>query len=182
MNSTPIQFAEMQRSQLDALSALGGTLCDATEKLANLHFAATRALLQEAAEASQNLLASKDAPTALAVAGGFVQPAAERLMSYSRDAYEIASGANAELSKIVEAQVGEGGRKIVEWIEIALKSAPAGSQVAVSFLKDTYTASSSAYESVSSAAKQAFGLAETSFDVTTGTATAAVKPKARKAA
>ena len=182
MNSTPIQFAELQTSHLNALSAFGSALCDASEKLATLHFAATRALLQEAAEASQNLLASKDAQTALAIAGGLVQPATERLMTYTRNAYGIASGTNAELSKIVETQVSEGGRKIVELVEIALKSAPAGSEAAVSFLKDAYTASNSAYESVSNAAKQALGLVETNFDTATQTVTAAAKSKARRVA
>ncbi|SPE20780.1 Granule-associated protein [Burkholderiales bacterium] len=177
MNSTSVQLAELQRSHLDALSAFGSALCDATEKLATLNFAATRAVLQETAQASQNLLGSRDAQGVLAIAGGLVQPATEKLMRYSRNAYGIASGTNAELSRIVEAQVAEGNRRIVEFVEIAFKNAPAGSEAAVSFLKSAFTASNTACENISNATRQALELAEANLEVA---ATEVVKSKARK--
>ena len=68
MYSRSTQIAELQASQLDALNAFGSALFNAAEKLATLNIAATRALLQDAAETTQNLLGSKNAQEALAIA------------------------------------------------------------------------------------------------------------------
>jgi phasin family protein len=182
MYSRPTQIAELQTSQLEALNAFGSALFNATEKLANLNIAATRALLQDAAETTRNLLGSKNAQEALAIARGLMQPAAERLVGYSRNAYDIARGTNAELSKILEAQVTESNRKVAELFESAFKSAPPGSEAALSFLQSALSASNTAYDTVSNVVKQAAELTESNFAAATEVATDVVKAKARKAA
>ncbi len=179
--AAPAQLAELQRDQLGALNAFGSTLFNVTEKLATLNLDAARTLFQSAAETTQSLLRSKDAQELLAIAGASVQPAAERLVSYSRNAYGIASGAGAELSKLIETQVSVGNRKVTELIETAVKNAPGGSEAAVSFLKSALSASNTAYDTVSNVVRQAAELTESNLAAAATVATDVVKAKARKA-
>jgi phasin family protein len=182
MYSRPTQIAELQTSQLEALNTFGSALLNATEKLATLNIAATRALLQDAAETTQHLLGSKNAQEALAIASGLMQPAAERLVGYSRNAYDIARGTSAELSRILEAHVTERNRKFAEFFESALKNAPPGSETTISFLQSALSASNTAYDTVSNVVKQAAELTESNLAAAAEVATDAVTAKARKAA
>jgi phasin family protein len=160
MFTTPAQFTEIQKSQFDALYALSHTMFDAAEKLVDLNLAATKAVLEESADTTQSLLGIKDAQEFVAFAGGSVQPSMEKALSYSRNVYGITSGASAQVSKIVETQIAENNKKLVQLIEFAAKNAPAGSEPAVSAIKSAVAAANTAYDTFTKAAKHAVELAE----------------------
>ena len=187
MISTPAQVAEFQKSQLDALFALSHTMFEATEKLVDLNLAATKALLEESAEKTQVMLGVKDPQELLAVGSGLAQPALEKVVSYNRNVYGIASGAGADLSKIFETQIAQGNKQIAEMIELASKNTPTGAEPAVSMVKSALAAANTAYDTFSKATKQAVDMAESNFSAATAAtvkaANDAVKPvKGRKAA
>ena len=176
------QILEMQKSNVDAIQAFGATVFQAAEKLAQLNLSATRAMLQDGAGAAHSLLTAKDPQDLVTVAGTLAQPGAEKMASYSRNAYNIASAASAELSKVFEAQMAEGNRKLNELIDIAAKSAPAGSEHAISLLKNSLSAANTAFDAVTKAARQASETAESNIAAAVAVATDAVKGKAKKAA
>jgi len=182
MYATPAQIADLQKGQLDAFYAVSQTLFGAAEKLVHLNLAASRAVLQESAEATNSLFGIKDVQEFVSVSGGLAQPALEKVVSYSRNVYNIASGASSELSKIVEAQIAEGNRKVAEVIDFAAKNAPAGSEPAVSMLRSAVAASNTAFDTVSKAAKQATDWAESNLNAAAAVANDAVKVKAKKVA
>jgi phasin family protein len=189
MIATPAQFAELQKGQMDALYALSHAVFDATEKLVDLNLAATKAVMEEAAEKAQALMSVKDVQELLALTGGLAQPTVEKLVSYNRTVYGIASGAGAEVSKIVETQIADGNKKVSELIEFAAKNAPAGSEPAVSMFKSALAAANTAYDTFSKAAKQAVEMVESNVTAATSAtmkaaaaANDAVKVKGRKAA
>lgn len=189
MLATPAQLAELQKAQLDALYALSHTVFEATEKFVDLNLAATKALMDESAEKTQALLGVKDVQELLALTGSLAQPSIEKLVSYSRNAYSIASGASAEFSKIVESQIADGNKKVAELIDFAAKNAPAGTEPAVSLLKSAVAAANTAYDTFAKAAKQAVDVAESNFAAATqatmkaaAAANDAVKAKTKKAA
>jgi phasin family protein len=185
MYATPAQFAEIQKSQVDAMNALGHALFNTTEKLVNLNLTATRALLQESADTMQSLLGAKDIQEFVSLSSGLTQPAIEKAVSYSRNVYGIASGAGAEVTKIVEAQIAESNRKLTEMVEFATKNAPAGSEPALSMFKSAAAASNTAFDTFSKAAKQATDWAESNFTAAanaTVTAAAAANDAAKKVA
>jgi phasin family protein len=177
MESTLDQFAEQQKGYLDALNDLAGTLIHATDQVARLNLAATQALFQDASIASKDLLGSKSPQESLAVAGAFVQPAAERLVGYSRNAYSITSAVGAELYKLVEIQLAEGKRRLAEIVELSLKNAPPGSEATVAFMKSALAASNGAYDTVASAAKKATEMAQSNLAAFGSAATDAVQSK-----
>ncbi|HXW65329.1 MAG TPA: phasin family protein, partial [Burkholderiaceae bacterium] len=71
MYASPNQIFEMQKSQLEALQAVGSSVLLAAEKLAQLNLATTRALMQEGAGAAQDFIGAKDPQEAATVAGAF---------------------------------------------------------------------------------------------------------------
>ncbi|MFZ5541775.1 MAG: phasin family protein [Pseudomonadota bacterium] len=189
MFATPAQFAELQKGQMDALYALSHAMFDATEKLVDLNLAATKAVMEETAEKAQALMSVKDVQELLALTGGLAQPTVEKLASYNRTVYGIASGAGAEVSKIVETQMADTNKKVSELIEFAAKNAPAGSEPAVAMLKSMLAAANTAYDTFTKAAKQAVEMVESNVTAATSAtmkaaaaANDAVKAKGRKAA
>jgi phasin family protein len=189
MIATPAQFAELNKSQLDALFALSHTMFDATEKLVDLNLAAAKATMEESAERATTLMSARDVQEMMALTGSMAQPAVEKLVSYSRTVYGIASGASAEVSRIVETQIAEGNKKVADMVEFAAKNAPQGSEPAVSLFKNAVAAVNTAYDTFSKATKQAVDMVESNVAAATSAtikaASAAndvVKPKGKKAA
>jgi phasin family protein len=186
---TPAQLAELQKTQLDALFALSHTMFDATEKLVDLNLAAAKATMEESAEKATQLMSVKDVQELWNVTGGMAQPSMEKFVSYSRNMYSIASGASSEFSRIVETQIADGNKKVADLVEFAAKSAPAGSEPAVSVFKSAVAAANTAYDTFSKAAKQAADLVESNVAAATSAtmkaasaANDAVKVKGKKAA
>lgn len=189
MMATPAQFAELNKAQFDAVFALSQTLFDATEKMVDLNLAAAKALMEESAEKTQALMGAKDVQELMALTTSFAQPTMEKAVSYSRNVYGIASGAGAEVSRIVETQMGEGNKKVAELVEFAAKSAPAGSEPAVAAFKSAIAAANTAYDTFAKASKQAVEVVESNVAAATSAtlkaasaANDAVKGKAKKAA
>lgn len=186
MITTPAQVAEFQKTQVDALFALSHTLFDATEKMVDLNLAATKALMEESADKAQSLLSVKDVQELLTMTSAMAQPALDKAVSYSRNVYGIASGAGADVSKIVETQIATSNKKFAELIEVAAKNAPTGSEPAVSLVKSALAAANTAYDTFNKAAKQAVDVAESNFTAATNATVKAandvVKVKPRKTA
>jgi phasin family protein len=189
MITTPAQLAELNKGQLDALFALSQTMFDATEKLVGLNLAAAKATMEESAEKSTALWSAKDVQELFALMSSAAQPTVEKIASYNRTVYGIASGAASEVSKIVETQIAEGNKKVSEIVDYATKNAPAGSEPAVSMIKSAVAAANTAYDTFSKAAKQAVDLVESNMAAATSAtikaaaaANDAVKVKGKKAA
>jgi phasin family protein len=187
MATTITELLALQKGQLDAWNAYGQTVFNATEKLLNLNITAAKAALQDAAQSSQTLLGARDVQDFLALANGAAQPTVEKLVGYSRNAYSIASGTSAELTKIFEAQISDGNRKVTDLIEFAAKNAPTGSEPAVTMFKTAVAAANTALDTATKATRQATDWAESNFaaaaSATINAATTATDAaKARKAA
>ncbi len=186
MMTTPAQFAEFQKSQFDAMFAMSHTMFEATEKLVDLNLAAAKAILEESAERAQALMSVKDVQELLAVSSSFAQPALDKLISYNRNVYGIASSAGADMTKLFETQIAQSNKQIAEMIELAAKNAPTGAEPAVSMVKSALAAANTAYDTFSKVTKQAAEMAEQNFsaatEATVKAANDVVKPKARKAA
>jgi phasin family protein len=173
MFTTPAQFTAFQKTNADAITAYGQALFNAAERLTQLQLATARAFLSDSASAVQGMAGVKDQQGFMAMTQGSAQPAIEKMVNYSRSLYSIASGVGAELSKIAEAQISDGNRRVAEFIDTAAKNAPAGSEPAVAWIKNAVAAGNSAYDSMNRAAQQAVETGESNL----AAAGEAVKPK-----
>lgn len=181
MFATPTQFTEFQKSQMDALYALSHVAFNATEKLVDLNLTAAKAAMDESANAAQSLLGARDPRDLASVGGTLAQPAMHKFVGYGSNLFNIVSSASAEWRRVIETQIADGNTRATQFIEFATRNAPAGSEPMVSMFKNALAAYNTAYDSLSSATKQAFDMAESNLASATQNAVSAVAPEAETA-
>lgn len=150
------QMVTINKANLEAAFNFANTILAGTERLLNLQLNAAEDVLVENANA---LVTAKDPKDLSALRAAF-EANLEKTLSYSRSVYEAAVETRSELVKIVEGRVAQFNNNLVEALEKALKSTPAGSELAVSALRSGIVAANSAYAAISKAAKQAGEMAE----------------------
>jgi len=175
---TPEQFAAAQKANLETVFGLTGKAFEGVEKLVELNLQAARSNLAESQEHAQRALSAKDAQELLAVHASYAQPLAEKLLSYGRHVYEIASATQAEFAKVAEAHYEEQNRKVQSLVDNVVRNAPAGSETAVAVIKSAMNAANTTYETVHKAAKQAVEMAESNFNAAASAATRAAASQA----
>jgi phasin family protein len=176
---TPEQFAAAQKANLETLFGLTTKAFEGVEKLVELNLQVVKSTLAESQENAQRALSVKDAQELLALQASLTQPVAEKVLSYGRHLYEIASATQAEFTRVAEAQYEEQNKKVQALVENVAKNAPAGSETAVAVIKSAITAANTTYETVHKATKQAVEIAESNFNAA---ATAASKAASQAAA
>jgi phasin family protein len=119
-----------------------------------------KATLDEVAQTSQQASELKDPEDAVAFSSGLLQPGAKKAFAYGKHVYDIMAGVQNQLSKLAETQVVEGQQHLNEAVEPLAKNAPAGSERAVAMIKSSLASASTAYDSLSKAAKQAADVIE----------------------
>jgi phasin family protein len=177
---TTEQIIASNKAALTNVFSLSNEAFSSVEKLVELNLTAARSSLTESSDFFKSLLSAKDPQQFFSLQTEFFQPLAEKTVSYTRQVYEITSESGAELGKAVEAKSAETQKQFVNFIDSALKNAPAGSESAVALLKQVFNASQTAAESVQKVVKQATDLAETNFNAVAETTTKATKAVAKK--
>jgi phasin family protein len=148
------QFSAANRATVDSLLSVANTALASAERIAALNLNTARAALEDTASGVQSVLGAKDPQAALAAQKALAQPAVEKAVAYSRSVYEITSQTQQELAKMVEAQFGEFQKNVAGMVELAGKSAPAGSESAIAVIQNAIAAANSAFGNMSAVAKQ----------------------------
>ncbi|WP_022980086.1 TIGR01841 family phasin [Ideonella sp. B508-1] len=179
---TAEQVIATQKANVETALDLASKAFEGVEKLVELNMQVAKATMGDAAETAKAAIAAKDPQELLSLQAGLLQPAAEKVAAYSRHLYDIAASTNAELTKAMEAQLGDAQKKFMASVDTAVKNAPAGTENAVALVKSAMAAANNAYESVHKAAKQAADVAEANFQAMTNTAVKAAQaaPKAAR--
>lgn len=174
------QISSSNKAGVETLMTLANATFAGAERMAALNLNAARSFIEDSAANTRALLAVKDVEALVSLQKSLAQPDTEKATAYTRRVYEIATQTQEALSQVVEAQVSELNKNLSLALDEAIKTAPAGSDVAVNALRSAISAANSAYDSMTRAAKQASEIAEANI----AAATAAVTPKkaAKKAA
>lgn len=184
MFSIQEQFSNATRTQIEAqlaiLSALTNKAFESVEKVVDLNLNVAKASLEESTANVQQLLAAKDAQEFFSLSAAQAQPNAEKAIAYSRHLQTIASSAQAEFAKAAEAHIAETNRKVIALVEEVSKSAPAGSEQAIAFVKSAIGNATAGYEQLTKTTKQAVEAIEGNINnATTQLSQAAVKATSR---
>lgn len=142
-------------SQFTSLADLGTKAFDNAEQLIDLNLGLMRAAFEQSTEAARQLIEARDAQEFLTVSTAHWKPQGEKLLTYGRHLAEIAASAGNDLSKVAEARVVEGNRKMIGLIDTAAQNAPAGSAPAVALLKSALGNVNASYEQFSKTTRQA---------------------------
>jgi len=154
MSINPEQFAAANKATVDSLLSVANTALASAERIAALNLNTARAAIEDGAAGVKTVMEAKDPQSALAAQKALAQPAVEKAVAYSRSMYEISSQTQQELAKMVEAQFGEFQKSIANMVDLAAKSAPAGSEGAVAAVQSAIAAANSAFGNMSTIAKQ----------------------------
>ena len=180
MYVTPEQIQNTSKANVDALLSLASTQFSALEKLVALNSTVFKGAFEDTIANARALASAKDAQEFFSLQASFAQPAIDKVITYSKSVYEVAAQTNAELSKVAEKRVAELNDNFVSLLDQAVKNAPAGSDVAVTAVKQMIAAANSAYDNLTRAAKQATDIAQA--NVVAATETAKNFAKAKKVA
>lgn len=190
MSAIPQQVLARQKAAVNTFVAAQTAVFAGFEKLIDLNLKVVKATLDEVSQKSQQAADLKDAQEVSSFISASAQPSADKAMAYSKHVYDIFAGVQAELSKLAETQIAEGRQQVSAAVEQLTKNAPAGSESAVAMLKSSLATATSAYDSLTKAAKQAADVAESNltaaanatFKAATDAAEAAGKATSRRRA
>lgn len=187
--TTPVeQIAAANKAALDHLVTLTQHAFKGMEQLVELNLAAARSSFEDTTAQAKAALGAKDPQELLSLQTNLLQPAQEKAVAYGRQIADIAAAAQAEVTKLAEAQAKAAQEQFHSLVESASKNAPAGSEQAVAAVKTAIANTTAAFESVQKAAKQAVSVAEANFktlsanaEKTVEAATEAVKKSTKRA-
>jgi phasin family protein len=145
---------------LEAGLSFVNTVFASTERLAALNLETARKLLDQSIESVKTLQNAKDVQSFVSLQAAQTKPALDNVIAYSRSIYEIATETKDELAKIVEVQFTDAHAKVADIVDKALKSAPAGSESAVSAIRLAIDNANTAYSNMNKVAKQVAEIAE----------------------
>jgi phasin family protein len=174
------QIQAANKAQVETLFGLTGSAFSSMEKLVELNMAASKALLAESAVQTQSIMGIKDPQEFLSLQTNALQPMGEKAVSYSREVYDLASAAGAELGKALETQMSQAQKKFMDVVDSTAQNAPAGSETAVALVKSAIAAANNVLETAQKSAKQAVAMAESNFKAAATTTMEAAKPVSKK--
>ena len=167
MYKVPEQLTGVNKAGVETLVTLANAAFAGAERLAALNLNAARTLLEDSAANTRALLAVKDVQDLVSLQNTLAQPGLEKATDYSRSVYQIATETREALSEVVEGQVSELNKNASLALDRAVKTAPAGSDLAVNAMRSALSAANSAYDSMSKAARQATEMAQATLAVAT---------------
>lgn len=187
MFATPEQIAAANKANLEALVSVANNAFANVEKLNALNLGLARSLVEDSLSGTRSLMGVKDAQELVGLQGSLGKPMLEKVVAYNRSVYDIATENQAQVARLMEAQMAELNKAFGGFIDKAAESAPAGTDVAFAAMKSAMAAANSAYDSASKVARQVTELAEANVSAATdatmkAVGAAAKAPASKKAA
>lgn len=182
MITAPEKLVALNKANVEAAVSVANILLDGAERLADVQLTAAKAAVADTAKNAKIFANVKDAQGWLGLQSELVAPSLDKAVAYSRAVYEIAAQTQSELTQVAEERVAELNKTIVGSFEQLAKTAPTGvgADAAVAAMKSAMAAASSAYDTMTKAAKQYADLTEA--NVTAITTKAVQTQKKAKAA
>ncbi|MEK6245538.1 MAG: phasin family protein [Pseudomonadota bacterium] len=177
MYVTPEQIQAATKANMEAILSLVTSQFAAIEKFASLNANVVKAAFEDSIANTRALAGAKDVQELVNLQSTFAQPAIEKAIAYSKSVYEVTTQNNTEFTKASERRVTEWNENFVSLLDKAAKNAPAGSDVAVSAVKQMLAAANSAYDNFNKVTKQATEIAEANVAAATETVKGLTKTK-----
>ncbi|CAE6910145.1 hypothetical protein R69927_05944 [Paraburkholderia domus] len=177
---TPEQITATQKANFAPLFGLTNKAFEGFEKLVQLNLSVVKSTLAEIQDNAQKALSVKDPQELLALQASLTPPLGEKVLSYGRRVYEIATSTQAEFTKVAEARYEAQSRRVQTLVDDLAKSAPTGSEAAFAVIQSAITAANTAYETVHKATQQAVETAGSSFDAAATAASQAARQAAEQ--
>jgi phasin family protein len=168
------EFSSLGQAQFDKAVRLSSIVLTSAERLATLQLDLARKLLADQAQAFKSVSEVKDPKALVELQSSLAQPTLDQAFAVARNVYDAAVATQNELSAFIEEQLADNNKTLISTLDRLAKNAPAGSDIAVSALKNLVNQSNAAFESVSKTAKKVGAeIAEAGVQAATNSAKAA---------
>jgi phasin family protein len=186
MNNLNIeQLTAAQKANAEVMTTLLTSALNGVERMTALNMAASREFFNASVANTQQLMGAKDARDLAKLNTELAKPSVEKLTEYSRNMYELVASMQKEITAVLEAQYSGFSKNATAAVEKATASAPVGGDVFAATMKSMLGASTKAFDSMTSMAKQLSDIAESNIQTaakTTGKAVSATAAAAKKSA
>ena len=162
---TQEQIAETRKANLDLLFDLGNKAVEGAEKLAALNVQSFRATLEDTFDLVQKSLSVKEPQEWLALQNSVAAPMADRMQTYCRQLFDIASATQVEFARIGKAQCEAYGRQMKSVVEDVAGHAPAGSEATMTALDSALAAANTLYATLQGSGQQAVEAARSNLEI-----------------
>jgi phasin family protein len=171
MYNVPEQLLATNKENLETFVEFASIAAAGTEKLLDLQMKIAKAVFADTVKHAKSVVAAKDVQELTEIQTSTVQPSAEKAAAYGRSIYSVVAETQAELSKFFEVRLADVNKNLTTALDKAVKSAPAGSDVAVAAVKSALAAANQAYDAFSKATKQVAEATEASITAASGATT-----------
>ena len=154
MFQAPEQLVALNKANLEAAVRFAGIALEGAERMLELQLKTAKSAFADGVQQAKALAEVKDMQELAQLRNNLAQPALDKATSYVKSVYDVASATQAEINKLLEEQVSEFNKQVVTNLDKVVKTAPAGSEVAIATVKSAITAVNSAYDNLSKSAKQ----------------------------
>ncbi len=178
MNVISEQVSSANKAGMEMLLGIANTQFAAFERFWALNFNATKAAFDAGIGQTKALLGAKDVQELGSLNSAAAQPIVENAIAYARSVYELATQTQSEITKLMESQATQFNKNLVGFLDQVSKTAPAGSDVAVTAVKSALVVVDSARENIAKVVKQATDMAEANFAAVSNVAKEAKKKAA----
>jgi phasin family protein len=178
MFQAPEQLMALNKANLEAAVRIAGIALEGAERMLELQLKTAKSAFADGVQQAKAFTEIKDVQELAQLKNTLAQPSLEKATSYCKSVYDVATTTQSEISKLVEEQVSEFNKQVVTSLDKVVKSAPAGSEVAVAAVKSAITAVNSAYDNLSKSAKQFTEMTQANVEAATTQAVHATKKKA----
>ena len=152
MAATANPLATLGSATVDAAARMTRISMDSAERVIALQLDFAKTNLEQATRAARAIAGAKDVQELMAARTRAAEITMEKLLGYSRGLYEVASDAQAELSKLAEERMSSFQQSVTESVEQAARTTPAG-DVAAAAIKNSLAAATTAFDSFAKAAR-----------------------------
>ena len=155
MYQAPDRFMQLGKSSIEAALTVATITLQSTEKLVDLNLKTAKDALDESIRGAKALSEAKNVQDIVALQSSAAQPGIDKAIAYSRGVYEVASQAQSEINKLIEARMTLVSEELTAALDKAAKAAPAGSEPAIAVFKSAMAMANTAYDTFSKVARQA---------------------------
>ena len=154
LNMANEQFGDLSKSAIEDAMKFANVSLESIERMFALNLEAAKVSLDVTAKNAKAVGTVKDAQALNGLTTKASETGVEFMTGYSKNLYEISNAAQAKFGALVEERVASFQKSVVEGLDKAAKSAPAGSDVAFAAIKSSLAASTAAMDTLTKAGKQ----------------------------
>ncbi|MCL2591044.1 MAG: phasin family protein [Betaproteobacteria bacterium] len=163
------QFNEIQKKSLEAAVQLAQLSIENTQRVIEVQVAVAKSLFEDSVNNAKALSGIRNPQEAVQLRTRFAQNSAEKVFAGAREITEIATKAQAQISKLVGEQITSNSTEILGTIQQMFQGLPIADEGTISAIQNTLNTTRTAVDRLTRASSEAFqAFSQAKVSATTG--------------